>query len=325
MDKRLLHTPEGVRDIYGDELQNKLRLELKILEVLHSHLYEDINTPTFEFFDVFSSNIGTIPSNELYKFFDKDGNTLVLRPDFTPAICRCVAKYYMEEENPLKFCYLGNTFINTSDYQGRLKETTQLGAELINDPGASADAEIIQIVIESLKTAGLSEFQITIGNVEYFKGLCGEYHIDQDNEMMLREFISNKNYFGAKALLDELGISGQCRTSVLDLFDMFGPVDKIKSALNSVNNNRSADALKRLVDICDLLGEKGLDKYISFDLGVLSKYHYYTGIVFSAYTYGSGDAIVKGGRYDNLLSEFGKEAPAIGFAIVIDRLLNLLK
>ncbi|MCR4740799.1 MAG: ATP phosphoribosyltransferase regulatory subunit [Lachnospiraceae bacterium] len=325
MDNKLLHTPEGVRDIYGEELRREFNLKLKILDILHAHHYEDINTPTFEFFDVFSSNIGTTPSNELYKFFDKDGNTLVLRPDFTPAICRCVAKYYREETEPLRFCYCGNTFINNSDYQGRLKETTQIGAELFNDPSARADAEIIEIVLETLKKAGLSEFQITIGNVEYFKGLCSQYSIDHENEMSLREFISNKSYFGAEALLNEAGISSECRESIMRLFDLFGPVSKIEEALKDAGNERSENALKRLMDIYGILKEKGLEDYISFDLGVLSKYHYYTGMVFSGYTYGSGDAIVKGGRYDSLLSEFGKEAPAIGFAIVLDRLLNLMK
>ena len=86
MSKRLLHTPEGVRDLYGKEYERKLFVEKKLHEKLRLYGYGDIQTPTFEFFDVFSKEVGTTPSRELYKFFDKENNTLVLRPDFTPSI-----------------------------------------------------------------------------------------------------------------------------------------------------------------------------------------------------------------------------------------------
>ena len=114
MSQRLLHTPEGVRDIYGKEYAGKLSLESRLRDCIRLYGYEDIQTPTFEYFDIFSREIGTTPSRELYKFFDKDGNTLALRPDFTPSIARCAAKYFCEEDRSLRFCYKGNTFTNTS-------------------------------------------------------------------------------------------------------------------------------------------------------------------------------------------------------------------
>lgn len=129
MSQRLLHTPEGVRDLYGTEYARKQQVELRLKESLRLWGYRDIQTPTFEFFDIFSREIGTTPSKELYKFFDKEGNTLVLRPDFTPSIARCAAKYFCEEQAPLRFSYLGNSFTNTSNLQGKLKEVTQMGAE----------------------------------------------------------------------------------------------------------------------------------------------------------------------------------------------------
>lgn len=324
MEKRLLHTPEGVRDIYGEELKHKLNTQQKLLATLHENGYADIETPTIEFFDVFSSRIGTIPSNELYKFFDKEGNTLVLRPDFTPSIARFVAKYHMEDEKALRFCYCGSTFVNSSDFQGRLKESTQIGAEFIGDGSAEADAEIIRLMIECLKKVGLTEFQITIGNVEYFKGLCDEFRIEEEAELSLREMISNKNFFGASDIMDELSLSEKQKEQILRINDLFGSIEKILPAKEDVTNKRSLASLKRLEDIHDALRKQGYADYISFDLGVLSKYHYYTGIIANAYTYGTGDAIVKGGRYDNLLSEFGKKAPAIGFAIVVDQLIRVV-
>ncbi len=324
MSKRLLHTPEGVRDIYGLEYQRKLTLESRVQDVIRRFGYEPVQTPTFEFFDVFSREIGTTPSKELYKFFDKENNTLVLRPDFTPSIARCAAKYFMEEKGPVRFCYEGNTFVNTSNLQGKLNEVTQMGAELINDGSVEADGEVISLVIEALKSAGLERFQVSIGQVEYFKGLCQEAGLDEETENLLREYISGKNYFAAREVL----LEREVKESYLDILskaaDLFGNLDSLSEAGKLVKNARSLEALSRLEKLYEVLKLYGVEKYVSFDLSMLSKYHYYTGVIFRAYTYGLGNAVVKGGRYDSLLRQFGKEAPAVGFAVVVDDLLEAL-
>lgn len=324
MNKKPVHTPEGVRDIYGKEYAVKLAIEEHIHGQLNSYGYEDIQTPTFEFFDVFSKDIGTTPSRELYKFFDKEGNTLVLRPDFTPSMARCAAKYYMDEDVPIRFCYLGNTFTNTSNLQGKLKEVTQMGAELMGDGSVEADGEIIALAVSSLLAAGLQEFQLSIGEIEYFKGICEEVGLDEDTELSLRDYISGKNIFGAEALLLEKGIDEKHRKMLLKTTDFFGSAEMLKEAAAIVDNDRSRSAVERLFALYQVLCEYGVEKYISFDLGMLSKYNYYTGVIFKAYAYGVGDAILKGGRYDNLLSRFGKEAPAVGFMVVIDDLMQAL-
>ncbi len=325
MGKKLVHTPEGVRDIYGDEYARKLQLENFIMGKVRSFGYEDIQTPTFEFFDVFSKEVGTTPSRELYKFFDKDGNTLVLRPDFTPSMARCAAKYFMDEDVPIRFCYSGNTFANNSNLQGRLKEATQMGAELIGEGSVEADGEMAAMVIEALLSTGLKDFQLSIGNVEYFKGICMEAGLDEETELELREFISGKNYFGAEDLLREKRVPGEYREALLQVTDLFGAYEALEPAKLLVHNERSLNAVKRLEALYQVLCCYGAEKYVSFDLGMLSKYNYYTGVIFKAYTYGVGDAIVKGGRYDTLLGRFGKEAPAIGFMVVIDDLMAALE
>ncbi|MBQ6886901.1 MAG: ATP phosphoribosyltransferase regulatory subunit [Lachnospiraceae bacterium] len=324
MDKRIVHTPEGVRDIYGQEYAKKLAVEELLHQTFRSFGYQDIQTPTFEFFDVFSKEIGTTPSKELYKFFDKEGNTLVLRPDFTPSIARCATKYFIDETLPVRFCYSGNTFTNTSNLQGKLKEVTQMGVELVGDSSVYADAETIALIVESLKSAGLDKFQISVGDVEYFRGLCREAGLSEETESALRDFISEKNYFGAEELLIQENISEHHREGLLKMNELFGGFDVIETAKKHVKNAVSEEALNRLENLYEVLKEYGVEKYISFDLGLLSKYHYYTGIIFKAYTYGIGDAIVKGGRYDSLLEKFGKKAPAIGFVIVVDDVLEAL-
>lgn len=325
MERRLLHTPEGVRDIYNSECAKKLVLQDNLHGLLKKYGYHAIETPTFEFFDIFGKEIGTTPSKDLYKFFDREGNTLVLRPDITPSVARCVAKYYAEEELPVRLCYMGNTFINNTSYQGRLKESTQLGAEMIGDNSVDADAEIIALVVNSLKTAGLQEFQIGIGHVGFFKGLIEAAKLPEETVSDLIALISNKNFFGVEELIDSLGLTADLK----ELFSMLGSISMSEDMLNrakklAVSYPTVLEALERLELLLQVLSCYGVEKYVSLEPGMLSTYHYYTGIIFAGYTFGSGEPIVKGGRYDNLLPYFGKNAPSIGFAVVIDQLMAAL-
>lgn len=324
MYKQILHTPEGVRDIYNGECRRKNHVQEILHGVLKSYGYEDIQTPTFEFFDVFSQEVGTVPSRELYKFFDREGNTLVLRPDITPSIARAVSKYFTEEDLPVRLCYAANTFINNSDFQGRLKETTQLGAELIGDGSVEADAEMIALVAESLLKTGLKEFQVSIGHVDFFKSLLREAGLSEEMELELREFISNKNIYGVRELLEPLPIQAGLKEAFAAIPNLFGSVEVLERADACAVTEDARRALERLRRIYDLLTCYGYEKYIAFDLGVVSKYRYYTGIIFQAYTYGTGEAVAKGGRYDTLMDHFGKPSPATGFAFVVDRLMSAL-
>lgn len=322
--KNLLHTPEGVRDIYNVECGKKLALEGRLKKVFHLYGYHDIQTPTFEYFDVFRKEIGTIPSKELYKFFDKEGNTLVLRPDITPSIARAAATLFQDENLPIRLCYTGNTFINHSSYQGRLKESTQMGAELIGDDSVEADAEMLALVIESMLTIGLKEFQLNLGDVDYFQSLIEDANLDEDAEERVRELINNRNYFGVEEFLDSIQVKRSSKEVFAALNEMVGGVEILAKARNLAPNSKGVMAIKRLEKIYDTLKLYGVEKFVTFDLSMTGTYGYYTGIIFRGYTFGTGDAVVKGGRYDHLIEKFGKKSPSIGFAIVIDELMNAL-
>lgn len=322
MKQQILHTPEGVRDIYSVEFRKKQILEDKLQKVFHLYGYQDIQTPTFEFFDVFGKEIGTTPAKELYKFFDREGNTLVLRSDITPSIARAATTLYQTERLPIRLCYKGNTFINHSSYLGRLHENTQAGAELIGVDTVDADAEMVVMAIDSLKAVGLSEFQIHVGSVDFFESLIEETQLDKHEEIKLREYISNRNYFGVEEILEQ----GQTKSSVKKAFqileELIGGLEVLEEAKKIALNFKTIESVKRLEDFYKLLVSYGVEQYITFDLSMSANYGYYTGIIFRGYTYGTGDAIVKGGRYDHLLEKFGKESPSIGFVIVVDELMN---
>ena len=322
MKNQLLHTPEGVRDIYNEECEKKLELQDRLHKALKRHGYHSIQTPTFEFFDIFGKEVGTIPSNELYKFFDREGNTLVLRPDITPSIARSAAKYFMDEDMPIRLSYMGNTFINNHSYQGRLKESTQLGAELIGDDTVDGDAEMIAMAIDALKSSGLKDFQISVGHVEFFRGLMEAAGLSEEQEEVIRELIANKNFFGVEEEISDCSMNQNLK----ELFGMLGTIYDNAASFEEAKTY-AADypkvykAICRLEDLDAVLKVYDVDKYVTYEFGMLSSYHYYTGVIFAGYTYGSGEPVVKGGRYDKLLTYFGKDAASIGFAIVVDQLM----
>ncbi len=322
--KKLLHTPEGVRDIYNVECGKKLVLESRLKKTFHLYGYHDIQTPMFEYFDVFRKEIGTIPSRDLYKFFDKEGNTLALRPDITPSVARAAATLLGEEELPIRLCYTGNTFVNHSSYQGRLREVTQMGAELIGDDSVEADAEMLSMVIESLLAVGVKEFQINVGNVDFFQSLIEDADLDEDAQERVIELINNRNYFGVEEYLDSIMVTRSAKEAFVGLNELTGGVEVLAAAGNIAPNSAGIMAVRRLERIYHILMMYGVEKYVTFDLSMTGTYGYYTGIIFRGYTYGSGDAIVKGGRYDHLLEKFGKASPSIGFAIVVDELMNAM-
>lgn len=323
--QRLLHTPEGFRDVYKEECAKKRWLQRELQKSLEAYGYEGIETPSVEFFEVFSREIGTIPSRDLYKFFDREGNTLALRPDFTPSIARAAAMYFQGKNQPLRLCYQGNIFINNASYRGRLKESTQMGVELLGDDSAEADGELLALTVELLKKTGLTEFQISVGQADFFRALVEEADLNQEDYERLCALISNKNRFGVEELCSHLNLPGRLKEAFSQLPQLFGGPDVLRRARLLTENPRALAAAARLEEIWEVLGCYGCQDYISFDLGQLSKYNYYTGIIFQGYTFGSGEPLVKGGRYDRLLERFGKPAPAVGFGLVMEQVLNALE
>lgn len=324
MKEKLLHTPEGVRDIYNSECKRKSAVEKRIHHILELYGYQDIETPTFEFFDIFNSDTGTVSSVEMFKFFDRNNNTLVLRPDMTPSIARSVAKYYSACEFPLRLSYRGNTFLNNRSYQGKLTEKTEMGAELINDDSPEADAEGIIMMIDCFLAAGLTDFRIDIGQAEFYKGIMDALEASEEVKEQIHEYIENKNALGMEILLSDLSMKDCYRNILLEYNDLYGDVTMLEKAKKLTINPRCQAAIARLEEVYEVLKLYGYEKYVSFDLGMVNHFDYYTGIIFRGYTYGTGDAIGKGGRYDNLLAQFDKEASACGFTILIDDVLSAL-
>jgi ATP phosphoribosyltransferase regulatory subunit len=235
-----------------------------------------------------------------------------------------VAKYYEREDMQIRLCYTGSTFRRLSGYQGKLSEVTQVGAEMVNDDSSDADGEMIAMTIECLKKCGLREFKVDIGHADMFRGLIEETDLSSDEVELLRTYLNNKNIFAVEDMLENKQMPSECKNLLIKMPDLFGGIETIHHVKELTSNQRALKALDRMEKIYELLKSSGLEEYITFDLGMLSHYEYYTGVIFKAYTYGTGESIATGGRYDNLLEQFGKKTSAIGLAFVLDPLMEAL-
>ena len=248
----------------------------------------------------------------------------MLRPDITPSIARSVAKYYKEEDMQVRLCYVGNTFVNSSSYQGKLKEVCQIGAELINDCSSDADGDMIALTIECLQRAGLTEFQVDIGHADFFLGLVEEAGLKDSEVDELKALLENKNMFGVEDFLENKKIDENLKELFVKLPELFGDEESFSYVRSKTKNERVLNAVARLETLNSILETYGLSDYATFDFSMLSHYNYYTGVIFKAYTYGTGEPVATGGRYDHLVEQFGKRASAIGVAIVLDQLMLAL-
>ena len=199
-----------------------------------------------------------------------------------------------------------------------------MGVERIGDESADAAAELLAMTVECLLAAGLTEFQISVGQVDYFKSLLKEAELNAEAEERLRSLISQKNAFGVEEVVEEQKLKEVIAIAFVEIPQMFGSTEVLEKARKLTNNARALEAVARLREIYEILKIYGYEKYVSFDFGMLSKYQYYTGIIFQAYTYGTGEPMIKGGRYNGLMKHFGKPAASIGFAIEVDNLLLAL-
>ncbi|GHV45074.1 ATP phosphoribosyltransferase regulatory subunit [Clostridia bacterium] len=326
MKKWKLHTPEGVLDVLENECAKKRQVEDAIRRSFHSEGYFEVQTPSFEFLDVFYGEGGSFDQSEMIKFFDRSGRIMALRPDMTTSIARiCATKYH--DGFPKRLCYVGSAFRDGSAAAGVLqKEFTQAGIELIGQSGSAADAEVIAAAVRALLACGMTEFQLDIGQAEFFKGIMEQADLDDETAEQMRRLIDQKSFVAVEELVSGLHMDDDLKALILSLPNLFGGIEVIDKIKTKPLGARARAALANLVEIYDILRDYGVEKYISIDLGQVQEINYYTGVIVKGFTYGMGFPICGGGRYDNLIGEFGgTRVPATGIAIGIERVISALR
>lgn len=319
-----LHTPTGVNDILPDECENKKEIENTISYVFSSMGYRQVETPSFEFYDVYQGQGGQISQENMFKFFDDKGRIMVLRPDITTSIARICATKTASDSFPQRYSYTGSVFRAEQTQGARQREFTQSGIELVGSYSPAADAEVITAAIEAILAVGIEEFQVEIGQVAFFNGLVTQAGLDAGDTEKLRARIDAKDKWGIMDLTKKLDLDDKVKDVMIHLPYLFGGEEVFDKADVPGLNPISAKALENLRAVYGLLVDYGYEKYISIDLGMLQSIDYYTGIIFKCYTHGVGFPICAGGRYDNLVGNFGKETGAVGLAIGVNRIMSAL-
>jgi len=319
------YTPEGVQDQLFESCLMKRNLEYDMRSYFRACGYNEIETPILEFYDTYTSDNGTVNQETMFKLVDQRGRLMVLRPDMTVPTARAIATKMKSYRFPIKCFYIGDCFCFNESGGGRLREFTQAGIEFVGVQGPEADAECIGMAIEALQKAGIKEFQIDLGQVEFFKGLMDEAGLKKDEMEQVRKLIESKDLIGLERLLDKGEMREDIKKLVLNLPALFGSIDVIDKLMNMGLNERCKKALVNLREIYTIIEKKGLERYVSIDLGFVQSLDYYTGLIFKGFTYEVGFPIIAGGRYDNLVAEFGLDVPATGFSIGINMLMTALE
>ena len=317
------HTPAGLTDILVKECELKFKIETAAREVFARHGYHVVQPPMFEYYDVYDAAV--TKAENMFKFFDNNGRMLALRPDLTTSVARIAATKPLGEL-PYRIAYSGSAFRNDETFSNdRRREFSQAGIELIGNGGTDADAEVIEIAIEALLKFGVKDFQIDMGHADYYKGLAEIAGLDPIVSDKLRANINDKDFVAIEGILDGIDIDEKLKEVFMELPKMFGGIETaVAAAKNPIIGEKSRAALENLISVYEILKGKGLDKYISTDLGMVPNLDYYTGIIVKGFAKGVAFPICSGGRYENLTEKFGKALPATGIAIGIERVMTAL-
>ncbi len=316
-----LKIPYGTRDFLPAEAADKRRVESAIAAAFAAWGYDEVVTPTIEYLDTLTMGSGAALEPHMFKLFDKDNRTLALRHEMTTPIARLVGSRLKEEKLPLRLSYISDVYRYEQAQAGRQCEFFQAGVELMGSDDAAADAEIIALAINSATAAGLDDFTVCLGQVNYIRAVLKELGLDDEGRRMVEKAMERHDLVGLEKIAASLKLSETATEIIMELPVLHGGPELLAKAEALTDSEAAKTAICNLKSIYALLEDYGVADRVVFDLGVIRDFGYYTGMVFEAYAPGLGFPLAGGGRYDNLLSDFGRPCPATGFALGIDRLM----
>lgn len=317
-------TPQGSRDLLFEECDDRRKVESILSQLFKEKSYRKVMTPTIEFFDVFKSDNLGIEAEEMYKLSDNMGRTTVLRPDNTAPIARLVATRLSSDDFPVRLYYNQNVYIRNKQLAGRTDEIEQSGIEFIGDGSMDADIEVISMAYEALKRNNVNFFKIELCHAGFFNSILDKMKLTDMQKADICSYIEGKNYAALGDLLDTLGSSKEAEI-IKKLPRLFGGAEVIDEAKTLYSDDKADEALAYLKSVYEKLCGMGFNNEILIDLSLVNRSNYYTGIIFRGYAQGSGVTIISGGRYDNLIGEFGLDAPAVGFGVNVSALCDVMR
>jgi ATP phosphoribosyltransferase regulatory subunit len=319
-----LITPEGTKDILFEDCLIRRQVEDNMRMIFSGMGYSEVVTPGIEFYDVFNLNSRHFPQEILYKLTDSKGRLIVLRPDSTMPIARIAATRLREADLPLRLFYSQSVYLANRSMTGKSDEIVQMGIELIGSNSKKADLEVLSTAVEVLSFCDSEKFRLEIGDIGFFRELVSQLDVDLITAENIRTLIEVKNYPALNDLLDSIGDNSATR-ALKQLPRLFGGEEVFEKASKLFCDEKIEKILSNLKSVYNDLSKLGCNGKITVDLGIVNRTDYYTGIVMKGYLQGYGEEVLSGGRYDKLLSEFGYDVPATGFAVNIDAVADFKK
>lgn len=320
-ENMVLEIPYGTRDFLPREAAEKRGLETRLARLFGGWGYDEIVTPTIEYLDNLTLSGGSVLEPHMFKLFDRTNRTLALRHEMTTPLARVASSRLKDEPLPLKLFAVGPVFRYEQSQTGRQCEFYQAGVELMGSPSPAADAEVLALCVETLRAAGLKDFRLYLGQVEFINGIMEQYPLTEAQQAELRSYLEKRNLVALEKAVDAMQIPVPAKQTLKKLPLLSGGEEMLEQAYGMALSEKSRRALDNLSAIYRLLKAYGVADAVQFDLGIIRDFGYYTGMVFEGYAPGLGFSLCGGGRYDHLLSSFGNPCPATGFAVGIERLL----
>ncbi len=316
--------PRGVQCYFGEEVNRRRRVEAILAAIVRNWGFHEIILPFFDYLEDFVYGLGSQLGDRVYRFLDKDGSLLALRPDLTTLVAKTVATRMADHPIPVQLFYSGEVFRPERAGAGKQKEFYQIGLESMGVSETWADIEIILIAIDCLLHLGVEEFKIALGNVGLFNGIVSGLEVPQEKVQALRDAIDHRDISRLEMEVTDLRLSEDKKSLLVELPQLTGGREVIDTALVSVRNPRSRRSLRELSEIYSVIESLGLERFLTLDLGEVRGLDYYTGMVFKIYSSCGGFELGGGGRYDGLLAKFGWNLPAVGFSFTLDHVLPLV-
>jgi ATP phosphoribosyltransferase regulatory subunit len=311
--------PPGTRDVLPDEMRELRRLNLALIEAFESHGYGEVRTPTIEYDEVMARGDGRT-AGSAYRFFDERGELLALRSDMTIPIARLVASRFAQAEPPFRLCYVANAYRAVRPQRGQMREFGQAGVELIGPPAPDGTAEVVGVLEAALDSAGLTRAVIGLGDADLYRQLLSELGIEGAARDSALEKLAMHDLVGLEAELSALeGISRQQCETLITLTQLRGGREVLAEA-RGIGGEAVERATARIQGTFDALEARGAADRVLVDLGLLRDLGYYSGAILEVYDPAIGHVLGGGGRYDGLMSRFGLDLPAAGFALYLERL-----
>ncbi len=317
--------PRGVQCYFGEEVNRRRKVEAVLAGIMKNWGFQEIILPFFDYLEDFSYGLGSQLGDRVYRFLDKDGSLLALRPDLTTLVAKTVATRMTEHSLPVKLFYSGEVFRQERSGAGHQKEFYQVGLETMGVADAWADIEALLLAIDCLLHLGVEDFKIALGHVGFFSGIVSGLRLPPEKADALRNAIDHKDCAWLEKEVEGLDLSDEKRDFLVSLPTYSGGSEVLEQALSVVSNPRAREALTRLTEIRDVMGALELDRFLTFDLAEVRGLDYYTGIVFKIYSRSAGFELGGGGRYDGLVAKFGWDLPAVGLSFTLDRILPLIR